>query len=152
MEVPSTMTDVLQWGGALQTLSVQSCFWTAQVVTGQEPDGSLSSSLLPVPQAEPDAVFTLLITGEGPADRRAITDSPQAWGWECYKHPPLSPKCDGDVQLSRGGLYWQNPRVQKRDIKDVRGIGRAGTDRGCAWNVEVELGASAKCHSKQSGV
>lgn len=85
-------------------------------------------SLLLVPQAEPDAVFTLLITGEGPADRRAITGSPQGWGWEHCKHPPLSPKRDGNVQLSWGSLYWQNPRVQKRDIKGMRGIGRVGTN------------------------
>lgn len=69
------------------------------------------------PQVDPGAVFTLLITGEGPADRRAITDSPQAWGWERYKRPPLSPKCDGDVQLSRGSLHWQNPRAQREILK-----------------------------------
>ncbi|CAB1445569.1 unnamed protein product [Pleuronectes platessa] len=55
--------------------------------------------------------------GEGPADRRAITDSPQARGWERYKHPPLSPKCDGDVQLSLGSLHWQNPRAQREILK-----------------------------------
>ena len=89
-------------------------------------------SLLLFPQAEPGAVFTLLITGEGPADRRAITDSPQARGWERYKHPPLSPKCDGNVQLSQGSLHWAKPKGPKRDIKDMRGIGRVGTNRGYA--------------------
>lgn len=69
------------------------------------------------PKTDPGAVFTLLITGEGPADRRAITDSPQARGWERYKRPPLSPKCDGNVQLSRGSLHWQNPRAQREILK-----------------------------------
>lgn len=78
---------------------------------------SLLRSLLLLPQAEPGAVFTLLITGEGLADRRAITDSPQARGWERYKHPSLSPKCDGNVQLSRGSLHWQNPRAQREILK-----------------------------------
>lgn len=32
------------------------------------------------PHTDLGAVFTLLITGEGLADRRAITASPQAWG------------------------------------------------------------------------
>lgn len=41
----------------------------------------LLRSLLPLPHADLGAVFTLLITGEGLADRRAITDSPQAWGF-----------------------------------------------------------------------
>ncbi|KAK9533630.1 hypothetical protein VZT92_008736 [Zoarces viviparus] len=96
---------------------VQSYSWTAQVAVGQDPDGPLLRRLLLLPQAEPGAVFTLLITGEGPADRRAITDSPQAWGWERYKRPPLSPKCEGDVQLSQGSLRWQNPRAQREILK-----------------------------------
>lgn len=98
-------------------LSVQSCSWTAQAAVGQEPDGPLLRSLLLLPRAEPGAVFTLLITGEGPADRRAITDSPQAQGWERYKHPSLSPECDGNVQLSLGSLRWRNPRAQREILK-----------------------------------
>lgn len=82
------------------------------------------------PQADLGAVFTLLITGEGLADRRAITDSPQAWGWEHYKHPLLSPKCDGSVQLSWGSLHGQKKKGPKKDIKDMRGIGRVGSNRG----------------------
>lgn len=99
------------------SLSVQSCSWTAQVTGGQGQDGPLLCSLLLLPQADPGAVFTLLITGEGPADRRAITDSPQARGWERYKNPLPSPKCDGNVQLSWGSLHWQNPRVQREILK-----------------------------------
>lgn len=97
--------------------SVQSCSWTAQVAVGQGQDGPLLCSLLLLPRADPGAVFTLLITGEGPADRRAITDSPQARGWERYKNPLPSPKCDGNVQLSQGSLHWQNPRVQREILK-----------------------------------
>lgn len=104
-------------GAAHHRLSIQSYSWTAQAAVGRELDGPLLRSLLLLPQAEPDAVFTLLITGEGPADRRAITDSPQAQGWERYRHPPLSPKCEGNVQLSLGSLHWQNPRAQREILK-----------------------------------
>ena len=41
------------------------------------------------PKPEPGAVFTLLITGEGPADRRAITDSPQAPGLGTLQTPAV---------------------------------------------------------------
>lgn len=98
-------------------LSFQSCSWTAQETVGQERDGPLLRSLLPLPHADLGAVFTLLITGEGLADRQTITDSPQAWGWELHKHPPPSPECDSSVQLSQGSFHWQNPRDQREILK-----------------------------------
>lgn len=85
-------------------------------------------------------MFTLLITGEGPADRRAITDSPQAQGWERYKHPPLSPKCDCNVQLSQGSLHWQNPRAEREILKTGEELAelalKGGTLEKSKWEAE----------------
>lgn len=105
------------------------------------------------PHADLGDVFTLLITGEGLADRRAITDSQQAWGWERHKHPPLSPECDGSVQLSQGSFCWQNPRDQREILKTREKLAASPLTGGmCLRSQGGELGASPKCHSKQSGI
>lgn len=93
-------------------------------------------------------MFTLLITGEGPADRRAITDSPQARGWERYKHPSLSPKCDGNVQLSRGSLHWQNPRVQREILKTWEELAELALTGGTLEKSKWEAGGIAKVSFK----
>ena len=117
----------------------QSCCRTAQAAVGQEPDGPLLRSLLlPPPQKpEPGAVFTLLITGEGPADRRAITDSPQAPGLGTLQTPAAVSQMWRRCPTVTGEPSLAKPKGPKRDIKDMRGIGRVGTNRGYAWEVEV---------------
>lgn len=112
------VSSTLLWRVCVASLSFQSCSWTAQETAGQEADGPLLRSLLPLPpKANLGVVFTFLITGEGLADRRAITDSPQAWSWERHKHPPLFPECDGSVQLSEGSFPWQNSQDQREILK-----------------------------------
>lgn len=112
------------------TVSGQSCSWTAQVAGGQEPACSLPLSLLFSPQAEPGTVFTLLITGEGPADRRAITESPQAPGLGTLQ----TPAAVSQMRRQRPAVTREPSLAElegpKRDIKDMRGNGRVGTDGG----------------------
>lgn len=132
---------------------VSSCFCTAQETAGQEPDGPLLRPLPPLPHADLGAVFTLLITGEGLADRRAITDSPQAWGLGTPQTPAAVSRMRRQRPTLTGKLSLAKLTGPKRDIKDVRGVGSAGTNGGCMlekseWGT---LGASPKCHSKQSG-
>lgn len=139
---------------ANDVLSVQSCSRTAQV-SNRTGDG-LSPPLLPPtypPSRARHCVYSPNYRGGAgwQASHHRIPAGPK--GWEPCKHPPLSPECDSDVQLSKGEPSLAKSKGPKRDIKDMRGIGSAGTDSGlCLRSRSRELGASPKCHSRQSGI
>lgn len=83
-------------------------------------------------------MFTLLITGEGPADRRAITDSPQA---QRAGNPANTHRCLPNVtamsNCQRGSLHWQNPKAQREILKTWEELAELALTANCAWEVEV---------------
>lgn len=127
---------------ANHSLLVHSFSWTAQVAVGQDPDGPLPPLLTPLlPPASPQSrarhcVYSPNYRG-GAGWQASHHRFPTGLGLGTLQTPATVSQMWLQCPTVTGEPLLAKPKGRKRDIKDRRGIGRVGTNRGYAWEVEV---------------